>query len=113
ILFYNGSNLDGGDSGWFNKLVNSNGQDDEVIFEVSDGIEHMYISSEDGREEEINPHTFISTDAGITMTENIKDALIEVSTENKDEIEKRSEEYITKLEEMDEQYTERINDIPE
>lgn len=113
ILFYNGSNLEGGDSGWFNKLVNSTGQDDEVIFEVSDGIEPMYISSEDGSEEEINPHTFISPDAGITMAENIKDALIEVSPENKDEIEKRSEEYITKLEEMDEQYTERINDIPE
>jgi len=113
ILFYNGSNLEGGDSGWFNKLVNSTGQDEEVIFEVSDGIEPMYISSEDGSEEEINPHTFISPDAGITMAENIKDALIEVSPENKDEIEKRSEEYITKLEEMDEQYTERINDIPE
>lgn len=113
ILFYNGSNLEGGDSGWFNKLVNSTGQDEEVIFEVSDGIEPMYISSEDGSEEEINPHTFISPDAGITMAENIKDALIDVSPENKDEIEKRSEEYITKLEEMDEQYTERINDIPE
>src|SRR5690625_3713188 len=113
ILFYNGSNLEGGDSGWFNKLVNSTGQDEEVIFEVSDGIEPMYISSEDGSEEEINPHTFISPDAGITMAENIKDALIEVSPENKDEIEKRSEEYITKLEEMDEQYKTRINDIPE
>src|SRR5690625_2830088 len=113
ILFYNVSNLEGGDSGWFNKLFNSTGQDEEVIFEVSDGIEPMYISSEDGSEEEINPHTFISPDAGITMAENIKDALIDVSPENKDEIEKRSEEYITKLEEMDEQYTERINDIPE
>src|SRR5699024_11811950 len=87
--------------------------DEEVIFEVSDGIEPMYISSEDGSEEEINPHTFISPDAGITMAENIKDALIDVSTENKDEIEKRSEENINILEDMDEQYKERINDIPE
>lgn|SRR5690625_36954 len=113
VLFYNGSNLEGGDSGWFSKLVDSTGQDEDVIYKVSEGIEPMYISSEDGSEEEINPHTFISPDAGITMAENVKDGLIEASPENKDEIEKRSEEYISKLEEMDEQYKTRINDIPE
>src|SRR5699024_1402987 len=89
------------------------GQDEDVIYKVSEGIEPMYISSEDGSEEEINPHTFISPDAGITMAENVKDGLIEASPENKDEIEKRSEEYISKLEEMDEQYKTRINDIAE
>src|SRR5699024_5400686 len=68
ILFYNGSNLEGGDSGWFNKLVNSTGQDEEVIFEVSDGIEPMYISSEDGSEEEIISHTFISPISISTMS---------------------------------------------
>src|SRR5699024_4467555 len=101
VLFYNGSSLEGGDSGWFSKLVDSTGQDEDVIYKVSEGIEPMYISSEDGSEEEINPHTFISPDAGITMAENVKDGLIEASPENKDEIEKRSEEYISKLEEMD------------
>ncbi|HLQ83002.1 MAG TPA: zinc ABC transporter substrate-binding protein [Pseudogracilibacillus sp.] len=113
VLFFNGLNLEGGDGGWFTKLTESTGQDDAIIYEVSAGVEPMYLSSEDGTEEEINPHSFIDPNIGIIMAENIKNALIEISPENEEAIEENAKAYLTTLEEMDEQYQTRIDEIPE
>ena len=113
VLFFNGLNLEGGDGGWFTKLTESTGQDDAIIYEVSAGVEPMYLSSEDGTEKEINPHSFIDPNIGIIMAENIKNALIEISPENEEAIEENAEVYLTTLEEMDEQYQTRIDEIPE
>src|SRR5699024_11463484 len=95
------------------KVTESTGQDDAIIYEVSAGVEPMYLSSEDGTEEEINPHSFIDPNIGIIMTENIKNALIEISPENEEAIEENAKAYLTTLEEMDEQYQTRIDEIPE
>ncbi len=112
VLFFNGLNLEGGDGGWFTKLTESTGQDDAIIYEVSAGVEPMYLSSEDGTEEEVNPHSFLDPNVGMIMADNIKEALIEVSPENKEEIEENAQAYQTTLEEMDEQYKTRFAEIP-
>ena len=113
VLFFNGLNLEGGDGGWFTKLTEATGQDDAIIFEVSEGVDPMYLSSEDGTEKEVNPHSFIDPNVGMIMAENIKDALIEISPDNKDKIEENAQAYLTTLKEMDEQYKTRIGEIPE
>lgn len=113
VLFFNGFNLEGGDNGWFAKLIGATDQDDKNIYEVADGVDPMYLSSEDGDEEEINPHSFLDPNVGMIMAENVKDALIEASPENKDLIEKNAEKYHATLVEMDEQYKTRIEDVPE
>ncbi len=113
VLFSNGVNLEGGDSGWFAKLIESTGQDEAKVFEASEGVEPMYLISEDGKEDEINPHTFIDPTVGIIMAENVKDGLIAVSPENKEEIEENAKAYLETLKEMDEQYKTRIGEIPE
>lgn len=113
VLFSNGVNLEGGESGWFAKLIESTGQDKANVFEASEGVEPMYLKSEDGTEDEINPHTFIDPTVGIIMAENVKDGLIAVSPENEEEIEENAKAYLETLKEMDEQYKTRIDEIPE
>lgn len=113
VLFYNGLNLEGGKSGWFAKMVESVGQKEERVFEVSKGIEPMYLTSEDGKEEEINPHAFLDPVAGIQMAKNIRDALIEVDPDNEATYEERATAYIETLEAIDQEYREKIEKIPE
>jgi ABC-type Zn uptake system ZnuABC Zn-binding protein ZnuA len=112
-LFYNGLNLEGGKHGWFFKLMNSVEQDEDKIFETAKGIKPMYLTSEDGKEEEINPHAFIDPVNGIQMTKNVRDALIKVDPDNKQEYEDNAAAYLDQLKEIDEKYKEKIGDIPE
>src|SRR5690625_1113354 len=104
ILFYNGVNLEGGDHGWFAKMIDSVNQDADNIFEAAEGVEPMYLTSEDGKEEEINPHAFLDPVVGIKMVENIRDALIEIDPDHEEDYDKNAEEYLAELEEMDKQY---------
>lgn len=113
ILFYNGMNLEGGKSGWFWKMVDSVGQDEERIFNLNDGIEAKYLVGEDGREEEVNPHSYLDPKVGIKMAENLRDALIEIDPENQDRYEGNTEKYLSRLNEIDEKYTEVIDSLPE
>src|SRR5699024_1282498 len=83
ILFYNGLNLEGGDTGWFAKLVDSVGQNDDAIFEISAGVEPQYLTSTEG-ETEINPHGFLDPNIGIKMTENTRDALVKIDPDHKE-----------------------------
>src|SRR5699024_4878692 len=39
LLFYNGLNLEGGDRGWFFRLINSVSQSEDNIYEASEGVE--------------------------------------------------------------------------
>src|SRR5699024_10380411 len=113
VLLYNGLNLEGGDNGWFAKMIESTNQDWDNAFQVTDGVEPMYIQSEDGREEEINPHSFLDPVIGIIMAENTRDALIQADPENETIYTENAADYIAKLEEMNEQYETKINDIDE
>lgn len=112
ILLYNGMNLEGGDSGWFIKMIDSVNQDKSRVFTLNEGVEPKYLRGDDGRVEEINPHSFLDPKVGIKMTENLRDALIEIDPKNKELYEKNTENYLKRLKEIDTRYTKAINDIP-
>ncbi|HZW67277.1 MAG TPA: zinc ABC transporter substrate-binding protein [Pseudogracilibacillus sp.] len=113
MLLYNGLNLEGGDDGWFAKIIESTDQDWANAYQVTEGVEPEYIQSDDGREEEINPHSFLDPVVGITMAENTRDAFIKADPDNEDFYQENAEKYIDTLKEMDEQYKTKINEIPE
>lgn len=113
VLLYNGLNLEGGKSGWFFRLIESANQKPGKIFTLNEGIEPKFLGEETGREEQINPHSFISPKIGIIMAENLRDALIEVDPENKSEYESNAGNYMRKLDEIDKRYTDVINSLPE
>src|SRR5690625_3188520 len=102
ILFYNGLNLEGGEHGWFAKMMDSVNQDWDVAFKVSEGVEPMYLTSEDGKDEEINPHAFLDPVVGIQMAENIRDAFIKVDPDHKETYESNAKTYLEVLEKIDE-----------
>lgn len=112
-LLYNGLNLEGGADGWFFKMINTVGQKDENVFNMTEGVEPMYIGGTDGHEEEINPHGFIDPMVGIQMAENLRDALIEKRPEEKEYFEKQATAYIERLQEIEQDYAEKIAAIPE
>lgn len=111
VLFYNGFNLEGGKEGWFFKLVDSVGQKEDNIFNLTDDVKPMYLSGEDGKDEEINPHAFIDPGVGIKMAEDVRDAFIKKDPDHKEDYEKRADEYLAQLKKIDKEYEEKINDI--
>lgn len=113
VLFYNGLNLEGGDKGWFKKMTDTVRQKEENIFNLTEEVTPKYLTGEDGREEEINPHAFIDPGVGVLMAEKITQVLIEKHPADSDKIQQRGEEYVNRLKELDKEYEERINDIPE
>lgn len=113
ILFYNGLNLEGGDSGWFAKMIESVEQNQDAVFELSEGVEPMYLTTDDGKEEEINPHAFLDPVIGIKMAENARDAFIKIDPDNEAYYIENAETYLNALHDMDRQYREKIEEIPE
>lgn len=114
VLFYNGLNLEGGEHGWFFKMMDSVGQKDENIYSLTERVEPKYIGGGDtGHEEEINPHAFIDPAVGVLMAEDMRDALAEKSPEHSEEIKKQGDEYVQRLQELDDEFAERISTIPE
>ncbi len=113
VLFYNGLNLEGGKAGWFFKLLEDANASEEHVFELMEGVEPLYLSSEDGAEKEVNPHAFLDPNVVIQMTENAREALIKVDEENKETYEKNAETLLEKLRKLDEEYETKISEIPE
>lgn len=113
MLFYNGLNLEGGDHGWFNKMIESVSQKEENIFNVNKDTKARYLTGESGKAEAVNPHAFLSPLVGILMAENIKSALVEKDPGNKDYYEKNARDYIGALEKIDQKYRDTINSLAE
>lgn len=113
IFFYNGMNLEGGDSGWVSKLLESVGKEDDKVFEVTEGVEPKYLGEEEGNDGEINPHAFLDPNVGIKMAENIRDGLVKVDPDHEDEYNENADEYINELKDIDQEYQDKIDDIPE
>ena len=113
IFFYNGLNLEGGEDGWFFRMIDSVGQSKENIYKLTERVEPMYISGDDGKEQEVNPHSFADPVVGIHMAEDIRDILMEVDSDNKDFYEEKANEYIDKLKAIDNEYREKIEEIAE
>lgn len=113
VLFYNGLNLEGGEAGWFFKMIDAVGQKEENVYSLTERVEPMYLGDGEGKEEEINPHAFINPAVGIKMAEDMRDALIEADPENKEAYEKRGTQYLERLNNIYEDYAEKLDDIPE
>lgn len=113
VLLYNGMNLEGGQEGWFMKMIESTNQDIDIAFELTKGAEPMYLSGEDGQDEEINPHSFIDPTVGMLMAENLRDALQTVDPDNADYYEENAQRYLEELSEIDKKYERVIQGIPE
>lgn len=113
ILVYNGVNLEGGKDGWFFKLSKATETDEENIYEAGAGVDPMYLASEDGTEEEINPHIFLDPVNGILMAENIHKGLVDADPDNKEIYDENAEAYLDQLKEVDDLYEEKINELPE
>lgn len=112
ILFYNGLNLEGGEHGWFMKMMDSVNQKDENIYSLNERVEPQYLSSGDG-EVEVNPHSFIDPAVGIKMAEDLRDALIATHPTDSDKIKELGNAYVQRLKDLDEEFEERISSIPE
>lgn len=112
VLFYNGLNLEGGEQGWFFKMLDSVGQDESNVYSLTEEVEPMYIG-EGSAEEEINPHAFLDPVVGMKMAEALRDALIEIDPDNQEVYEDQTDEYMEKLKEIDQEYEDKINEIPE
>lgn len=112
ILFYNGLNLEGGEDGWFMKMMDSVNQKDENIYSLNERVEPQYLSSGDG-EVEVNPHSFIDPAVGIKMAEDLRDALVATHPTDSDKIKELGDAYVQRLKDLDEEFEERISSIPE
>lgn len=113
ILFYNGLNLEGGDEGWFARLIDSVNQDEDHVFSLTEEVDPKYLEEEDSDETEINPHGFIDPGVGIKMAEEMRDALMEVDEENADYYEEQGDKYVDRLKDIEADYDKRLGDLPE
>ncbi len=113
VLFYNGLNLEGGENGWFFKMMDAVNQKDEHIFSLTENVEPKFLSGDGGRDEEINPHAFIDPAVGVQMAEAMRDALVEKHPTNSDKIKEQGDAYVQRLQDLDDDFSERISTIPE
>lgn len=114
VMFWNGLDMET-EGGWFENLVGTAGKSFEngPVYDLNKGVEPMYLTSDDGKEKEINPHSFLSPEVGIQMAENARDALIEVDPDHADEYRENAKNYIAELEKVHQEYQEKIADIPQ
>lgn len=113
IVFYNGLNLEGGNS-WFEKLLltaEKTGKE-APVYRLSDGVDPMHLTSK-GKESEEDPHAWLDVRNGIKYAENAKIGLIKVDPEHADVYEKNAKEYIEKLENLHQEAVDRYNKIPQ
>ncbi len=112
VVFYNGLNLEGGNS-WFEKLLltsNKSGED-APVFRLSEGVQPKYLTTK-GKETEEDPHAWLDVRNGIKYAENAKNAFIQVDPTHAEVYEKNAQEYISKLQNLHEEAVSRYNQIP-
>jgi len=112
LFVYNGLNLEGGEKGWFTKLLRSVKADPNKIFKIADQVTPLYLTEKDGSKE-VNPHAFISPHIGIIMAEAVRDALKTVDPAHAGFYEETASEYILKLTSIDKLYRQKFGQIPE
>src|SRR5690625_1941335 len=60
LILYNGFNLEGNEEfGWIVQLANTIDKDISEFYQLMEGVEPLYLEGSDGKEAEINPHTFL------------------------------------------------------
>lgn len=106
LILYNGFNLEPG----LIKMINSTGvqANKYAVAEVVTPLDFEY----DGQKEP-DPHVWGDAENAITMTETIRDRLIELSPENETDFVTNAKKLIQDLEKVDIWITEQIQTIPE
>ncbi|HTO16855.1 MAG TPA: zinc ABC transporter substrate-binding protein [Edaphocola sp.] len=111
MIIYNGLNLEGGESGWFFKLIHSLNKRNVKVFEASKGVTPIYLKDEKDQSE-INPHAFINPKVGSIIADNIKNALIKTDPQNTSYYQKNANDYIQKLNEIEQLYRLQLGSLP-
>ena len=111
VVFENGAGLDA----WVEDLVESAGNEEQLVVELSEGLESLEGGEHDHGEEhaEGNPHFWLDVQNARHYVLRIQDALMGVDPEGAEEYEANAEEYLTELEELDGYIREEAQDITE
>lgn len=110
IFFYNGLNLEGGEDGWFFKLMNTVKAPKELIINTGQNIQPMYL---DDAQTEVNPHVFIDPMNGAKMARIIGEKLMELDLANHDYYKRNMEVYVGKIEIQAKKYEEELAELEE
>ncbi len=112
IVFYNGLNLEEGNS-WFKKLLKSSNKSDKnsPVYMASKNVSPIYLES-NGLEGETDPHAWLDIQNGIIYAKNIRDGLIKEDPKNKEYYQKNADEYIEKLEKLHSETIIALSKIP-
>jgi len=128
VVFENGLGLDA----WVEDLVESAGDENQRVVELSAGLEPIGVDepgskkehhgAEDGAEEEDeeggheraggNPHFWLDVANAEQYVERIRDTLVEVDPGGAEEYEANAEKYLAKLDELDRYIKERAESVP-
>jgi len=121
VVFENGLGLDA----WVEDLVESAGNEEQLVVELSEGLkpleggehDHGEVHTEEGEHShehaEGNPHFWLDVQNARHYVLRIQDALMEVDSEGAEEYEANAEEYLAELEEIDGYIREKAENIPE
>ena len=121
VVFENGLGLDA----WVEALVESAGNEEQTVVELSEGLEPIEGGEreegeqgaeepeEEGEHAEDNPHLWLDVTNAEHYVERIRDTLAEVDPEGAEEYEANAGEYLAELEELDGYIRERAEGIPE
>lgn len=112
VVFYNGLNLEEGNS-WFNKLLKTSNKDgkEAPVYRVSEGVKAIHLESK-GLEKQYDPHAWLNIENGIIYVENIRDALMNEDPENQEYYKKNAEKYIGELKALHDKTVSELNKIP-
>lgn len=113
VVFYNGLNLEGGDTGWVHKLLEATGRNGDDAVEAAAGVEPEYLGEEKGNAGQINPHAFLDPNVGMTMARNVHDGLVAADPEHAADYDANLDSYLGELQKIDGEYREKIGSIPE
>ncbi|HZJ87442.1 MAG TPA: zinc ABC transporter substrate-binding protein [Erysipelothrix sp.] len=113
LMFYNGVNLEGGENGWFFKLLKSVDKDIDQVINLSEGIEPLYLYEGNETEDMINPHAYLNPKNGIIMVENILNALVDKDPTNENFYKQNAQIYIEKLTTLENLYRDQFGSLNE
>lgn len=113
LMFYNGLNLEGGESGWFFKLAKSVNKETSIIFDLSEGITPLYLHDGDTSDGLMNPHAYLNPNNGIIMVENALKVLVEHDPENQATYEANAQRYLDTLGAIEEKYRTSFESLDE
>lgn len=112
-VFYNGLNLEAGNS-WFEKLLETAGKSDDSspVFQISEGVDVKYLTDK-GNEGEMDPHAWLDLRNGMIYATNVRDALSTVDPDRAETYQSNTEAYLEQMEQLHQEAIARIQEIPE